>query len=136
MSDTEASRSKSGLSTDDWDKLSALIKVKVAELPERSSIPDEPTLSIEMNGVVVSKYCRHCGRYTKSSGMHSTSDHKGTRNQFAYVPPAAAVVPPAPAPETMRPPVGVAMAHMSPPVSSAPRAVPYTHLTLPTTSPL
>jgi hypothetical protein len=96
--------------------------VKVAELPERSSIPDEPTLTIELNGVVVSKYCRHCGRYTKSSGMHSTSDHKGTKSQFAYVPPAAAVIPPAPAPETMRPPVGAAgaLAQVSPPASSNP----------------
>jgi hypothetical protein len=135
MSDSEASRTKSGLNSVDWDKLTALIKVKIAELPERSSIPDEPTLSIELNGVIVSKYCRHCARYTKSSGMHSTSEHKGTR-KFAYVPPAPAVVPPAPAPETMRPPVAARLAQVSPPASVAPgvsfaagtmfRAVPHT----------
>jgi hypothetical protein len=140
VSDTEASRSRSGLNSVDWDKLTALIKVKVAALPERSSIPDEPTLSIELNGAIVSKYCRHCARYTKSSGMHSTSEHKGTRNLFAYVPPAPAVapavIPPAPAPETMRPPIAARMAQVSPPVSGAPgvsfaagtmfRAVPHT----------
>ena len=93
MSNTEASRARSGLSSEDWDKLTALIKVKVAALPERSSIPDEPTLSIELNGAIVSKCCRHCARYTKSSGMHSTSEHKGTRNTFAYVPPAPVVAP-------------------------------------------
>ncbi len=55
----------------------------------------------------------------KSSGMHSTSEHKGTR-KFVYVPPAPSVVPPAPNPETNRPPVAAHMAQVSPPASVAP----------------
>ena len=114
LTDSEASRIKSGLSSVDWDKLSALIKTKVAALPERSSIPDEPTLTIELNGVIVSKYCRHCGRYTKSKGIHSTSEHKG--HKFAYVPPVASgnAGAPAPAPATQQLPVSASLAHVSP----------------------
>jgi hypothetical protein len=122
MSDTEASRLRSGLSSVDWDKLTALIKAKVAELPERSSIPDEPTLTIELNGVIVSKYCRHCSRYTKSSGMHSSTEHKG-KNKFPYVAPVASApaAAPAAAPEiTGPPPVAASLAQVSPPVTPSP----------------
>jgi hypothetical protein len=76
-----------------------------------------------LNGVTVSKYCRHCSRYTKSAGMHSTSEHKG-RNKFSYVPPVstvnAAAPAVAPAPETQLPPIAARMAQVSPPVTPDP----------------
>jgi hypothetical protein len=112
LTDSEASRLKSGLSTEDWAKLNALIKTKVDVLPERSAIPDEPALTVELNGVTKAKYCRHCGRYTKSAGMHSTAEHRGTR-KFDYVPPTGGGV---------APPAGLVagMAQVSPPGTPAP----------------
>lgn len=111
---SEIARRKTTHSVEDWDKLSALVKTAKAALPERSSIPDLPILSIKMNGVVVSEFCRHCNWYTKGASMHNTSTHRGS-HKFPYVAPAAGAPPVVP-PEVQRPPaVAGMMTQVSPP---------------------
>ena len=73
-------------------------------LPERSNIPDSAKYDITIDGKMVAKYCRHCGRFTKGSRQHYTSEHTGTRSLFAYKPPASST------PEEHRPSATAALA--------------------------
>lgn len=85
-------------------KVSALAKEKEKTMPKRQHIPDDAEFSIEIEGKLLAKFCRHCGRFVKGDSMHWTKEHKGTRNLFPYVPltsssPAESPAPaPAPSP--------------------------------------
>ena len=88
-----------GLS-DEVNKLcSEKIKEALSSLPPRANIPDDAEHTIVVNGAVVAKYCRHCGRYVKGRNAHFTSGHTG-RMRFSYKPPSKddAADAPAPAP--------------------------------------
>ena len=77
-------------------KVMELIKAKLPSLPPRAHIPDTAEHSITLDGTIIAKYCRHCGRFAKGKNAHFTAEHKGTRNTFAYNP-SAPVPPPPPA---------------------------------------
>lgn len=88
----------------------ALCKTMADTMPARENIPDDAEYSVPMDGEIVAKYCRHCGRFTKGASQHYTKAHTGTRLQFAYQGPASAPSPTvAPAPV-----VAAALANLSP----------------------
>ena len=82
---------KHGLDEDTVLKITEAIKGK--NLPERSKIPDSAKYDVTIDGKMVAKYCRHCGRFTKGSRQHYTSEHTGTRSLFAYQPSPASSTP-------------------------------------------
>ena len=72
--------------------------MKAYTLPERGTIPDSAEHILKgQDGTVLAKYCRHCGRFTRGTSAHYTSEHKG-RYKFPFSGPAAAPPAPAPAP--------------------------------------
>lgn len=79
-------------------QVSELIKIKLANMPEQKHIPDDAQHTVEINGKVVAKYCRHCGRFGKGTIAHFTKDHKGGRRHCAYQAPPTGAPVPAPAP--------------------------------------
>ena len=88
----------SGLTEDQWKKLTELMKEKAAAIKNWAHVPDDANITIEMNGKVVSQACRHCRRMTRGTSMHDTGGHKG-RNKVAYRSPDGGSAPaPAPAP--------------------------------------
>lgn len=98
---------KHGLPDEVNSKLPELIKAKFLTMPARENIPDEAQYDLKIDGKIVAKYCRHCGRFVKGASQHYTPEHKGTRFKFSYVGPASNQVPalaavgaatPAPAP--------------------------------------
>ena len=72
-----------GLSDEVNKRCNELIKEKLKSMPSREQIPDDAKHSIEVDGKTVAKYCRHCGRFSKGSSQHYTSEHKGQR-KFPY----------------------------------------------------
>ena len=54
----------------------------------RANIPDDAEHTIVVNGAVVAKYCRHCGRHVKGRNAHFTKGHHG-RQRFSYKPPTS-----------------------------------------------
>jgi hypothetical protein len=54
--------------------LNKLIKVMLKSLP--MPVPDDAKHEIELDGVVVAKYCSKCKRFTKGKGLHSTFEHR------------------------------------------------------------
>ena len=72
-----------GLSDEVNKKCNELIKEKLKSMPSREQIPDDTQYCIEVDGKTVAKYCRHCGRFSKGSSQHFTSEHKGQR-KFPY----------------------------------------------------
>ena len=89
---SQQAQEKSGLSVEDWKKLTELIKEKTPLLPPRASIKDDDVFTIDLNGQMEATYCRHCNRYTKGATKHNTKEHRG-RNRFPYDPNAAATAP-------------------------------------------
>ena len=59
-------------------KLNQLIKDKLATLPVRATIPDDAEYNVAIDGVILAKYCKHCGRFIKGLKAHYTKDHSGT----------------------------------------------------------
>ena len=53
-------------------------------MPARASISDSAQHSISIDGKILAKCCRHCGRFVKGASAHFTKDHTGTRNLFRY----------------------------------------------------
>ena len=68
-----------GLSDDVNKKCNELIKEKIKSMPSREQIPDDAKHHIDVNGKTVAKHCRHCGRFSKGSSQHYTSEHKGQK---------------------------------------------------------
>jgi len=91
-----------GLDEDTVLKISKAIKGK--NLPERSKIPDSAKYDVTIDGKMVAKYCRHCGRFTEGARQHYTSEHTGTQSLFAYQPPTSST------PEEHRPVATAALA--------------------------
>jgi hypothetical protein len=54
--------------------LNKLIKTTLKSLP--MPVPDDAMHEIELDGVVVAKYCSKCKRFTKGKGLHSTFEHR------------------------------------------------------------
>ena len=108
-----------GLSKEVLLKLPPLIKAKVQSLPPRGSVPDEAKHSIELDGVIVAKYCDHCGRFTKGNKAHYTSEHSGNRKR-TFVPASGPAPAPTPAPV---PSAGGHMMQITPPTSPPPQDV-------------
>ena len=116
-----------GLDSDTSIKVSALAKAKLLTMPPRANIPDSADYSISIDGKVLAIYCRHCGRFTKGESKHSTITHEGTRNQFAYVPPASSggIAPaPAPAPPPSVPPIMANLADLGIDLDKVPLSTP------------
>ena len=87
-----------GLTEEEVAFVNATAKERLASMPPRKNVPDEPVLKIELNGKTLAIYCRHCGRFTKGSSAHTTADHKG-KYKIEYAGPAdTAAAAPAPAP--------------------------------------
>ncbi len=64
-------------------KVGELSRAKLGDMGPRGAIPDDAKHDISIGGVIMAKYCRHCGRFGKGANAHYTSEHKGTR-QFPY----------------------------------------------------
>ena len=85
-----------GLSKEVSEECSRLIKEY--KLSDRAHIADDAEHHISVNGAIVAKHCRHCGRFVKGKNAHYTKGHKG-KNRYAYKPPTSAPAPaPGPAP--------------------------------------
>jgi hypothetical protein len=69
-------------------KATELATAKLLTMPPREHIPDESEYSVSVDGKIVAKYCRHCGRFVKGGSQHYTKDHTGARNRFPYKGPA------------------------------------------------
>ena len=65
-------------------KVGEMAREKLLTMPARANIPDSAQHTISIDGAVVAKYCRHCGRFVKGASAHFTKDHTGTRNLFRY----------------------------------------------------
>lgn len=89
------SKTKHGLDDATTAKILEMAQSKLKTMPPRENIPDDATYDIKLDGKIVAKYCRHCGRFSKGATAHYTSEHKGTRLNFKYVgpPPAAPSAP-------------------------------------------
>lgn len=109
-------KNKHGLDEATTAKVLELAHSKLKTMPPRENIPDDATYDIKLDGKIMAKYCRHCGRFSKGVTAHYTSEHKGTRMNFKYVgpPPATGATPPAPATAT----AAVARVHFEPPAKS------------------
>ena len=108
-----------GLSKEVLLKLPPLIKAKVQSLPPQGSVPGEAKHSIELDGVIVAKYCNHCGQFTKGNKVHDTSEHTGNHKR-TFVPASS----PAPAPSpTLVPSAGGHMMQITLPTSPPPQDV-------------
>ena len=90
-------------------KVSALAKEKEKTMPKKEHIPDDAECTIEIDGKVAARFCRHCGRFVKGASMHGTKEHKGKRNLCTYVaPPSEGTSPTTPAPAPSPAPVAAA----------------------------
>ncbi len=94
-------------------------------MPPRQHIPDDAEYNITLDGKLVAKYCRHCGRFGKGDTAHYTKEHVGQRNRFEYKGPPPSESAPTPAPAPAPPPTaGGHMAQFCSPItvdlSSAP----------------
>lgn len=76
-------------------KATELANAKLLSMPPRENIPDDAEYSVAVEGKIVAKYCRHCGRFVKGGSQHYTKDHTGLRNRFPYKDPVASSPPPA-----------------------------------------
>lgn len=110
--------SRHGLDDDTVAKLLELTQAKLATMPPRENIPDSAEYSISVDGRVVAKYCRHCGRFVKGASQHFTKEHTGTRNIFAYTGPASA--PTSAPPLDHAPMVTASLANLEPPPTDVP----------------
>ena len=69
--------SANGLDADTNSAISKLIKEKQKTMPSKlKDIPKDAVYEVELNGKVVAKHCRKCGRFTRGNKMHSTAEHK------------------------------------------------------------
>jgi hypothetical protein len=85
-------------------KVTELAAAKLTSMPPRENILDEAEYSIAVEGKIVAKYCRHCGRFVKGDSQHFTKDHTGLRTRFPYKAPAA-TTPPSTLPSALSPTV-------------------------------
>ena len=69
--------SANGLGAATNSKITALIKEKQKTMPNKmKDIPKDAVYDIELEGKIVAKYCRKCGKFTRGKGMHATTEHK------------------------------------------------------------
>jgi hypothetical protein len=66
-----------GLSAEESEKLTALIKEKLTTMPNFDEIPDDKVYTIDLDGKKVATFCRKCRRFTRGTKQHSTQEHKG-----------------------------------------------------------
>ena len=106
----------------------AQLKAKFESMPERKHIPDDAEHTIQVNGQVVAKYCRHCGRFGKGKHAHFTTDHKGRKMQFQYQAPSGSPLPPPlgtlPGTAALAPPPGPPLVTVGGHLASASTAAP------------
>ena len=76
-----------GLSEEVFNKCNELIKEREKTLPKVENIPDNANLTIEVDGQVVAKFCRHCSKFKRGNTAHFTHEHKGTLRRVPYQPP-------------------------------------------------
>ena len=73
--------------------ISAKAKEIRLTMPPRANVSDDDMFCVYIDNKKAAAYCRHCDYFTKGATMHTTKEHKGTKNLCPYAGP-----PPAPAP--------------------------------------
>ena len=84
-SNGNSSSSGGALSDEVFQQLKAKIKERMKTMPSNASIPDDAKHTIEIDGKVLAKYCRHCKRFTKGNKAHFTTEHTSP-NKVPYQP--------------------------------------------------
>jgi hypothetical protein len=69
-----------GLTPEQSERLTGLIKEKLATMPDFEESPDYKIYSIDMDGQTVAIFCKKCKHFTCGTKEHSTVEHTGPQN--------------------------------------------------------
>ena len=66
-----------GLTPEQSEQISKLIKEKLATMPDFKDIPDDARYTIEIDGTTMAIFCNKCKRFTRGTKKHHSTEHRG-----------------------------------------------------------